>query len=648
MTNTNSSNNSQKQVFIASPNNITGNNNVTSGVNIDFNKNKNTTILGNTSSHKRTSTSPNATSETPASGFSASTANNNSQVAFMSMREPIQSSQIQVAAAASGSIFVFPSYSITSFVYDPRRGEPIPDYAGTVKACLSPGSGVKDGHEYDNRANACDQSTTSPPRPFPIIEIDGVKYKDTHINPVPVTTDSNGEVHFTVYPPVSSTDGIGIAGQDVIITQYPGAVCESGCPLTHNNKINLQQMYNSASCLGTTEYLFQRQKNHACDFYGTAKVNEALVRIAHKYVVRQQECINYIANPTNPPTDPNPCNIKHEPSPGNIKDYTLYLTGAPRKMEISAMSGPWGGLLDIGPSTGQFWNPPHKTYNNGKNVDIAFGGPPTGLSPYQESGRSDDALKLLRSIIKEDPLWSAFGKSNEGINMSVCATQTCNHYHVIFRDVPISVPLKTAVLTLNPIPVTGGSKSITISGSLKDATTNTGLAGRTITFSSTTGTTTTPASVTTNAAGAFTTSATTVSNGRTYYAQAQFASGTDYDKATAIRSFVVDTIDPTISITSPANGATLSPAPKPSITITATATDKLLSTSTTNDGKIAKVSFYYKSSTSANLVFIGTDTTAPYSVTWSNVPAGSYSLLANAADAAGNVKQSTPTSITVK
>ena len=64
---------------------------------------------------------------------------------------------------------------------------------------------------------------------------------------------------------------------------------------------------------------------------------------------------------------------------------------------------------------------------------------------------------------------------------------------------------------------------------------------------------------------------------------------------------------PTVSITSPANGATFT-APA-SITINADASD---------DGSVDHVDFY----AGANL--LGTDTTAPYSFTWSGVAAGAY------------------------
>jgi hypothetical protein len=91
-------------------------------------------------------------------------------------------------------------------------------------------------------------------------------------------------------------------------------------------------------------------------------------------------------------------------------------------------------------------------------------------------------------------------------------------------------------------------------------------------------------------------------------------------------------IAPTVSLTAPANGANFT-APA-ILTLAATATD--------SDGAIAKVEFYRGGAT-----LIGTATTPPYSVTWSNVPAGSYSLTAKATDNRGKATTSTAVSVTV-
>jgi glucose/arabinose dehydrogenase/regulation of enolase protein 1 (concanavalin A-like superfamily) len=91
-------------------------------------------------------------------------------------------------------------------------------------------------------------------------------------------------------------------------------------------------------------------------------------------------------------------------------------------------------------------------------------------------------------------------------------------------------------------------------------------------------------------------------------------------------------IPPSVSLTSPANGATFT-APA-NIPISATASD--------TDGTITQVDFYRGSN------LIGTDTTSPYGITWNNVAAGSYSLTAKATDNSGGTGTSTAVNITVQ
>ena len=88
---------------------------------------------------------------------------------------------------------------------------------------------------------------------------------------------------------------------------------------------------------------------------------------------------------------------------------------------------------------------------------------------------------------------------------------------------------------------------------------------------------------------------------------------------------------PTVSITSPTNGASYT-APA-TVTINANATDA--------DGTVTRVDFYRGST------LIGSDTTSPYSVSWSNVAAGSYVLTAVAFDNGGASTTSAAVSVTV-
>jgi len=89
---------------------------------------------------------------------------------------------------------------------------------------------------------------------------------------------------------------------------------------------------------------------------------------------------------------------------------------------------------------------------------------------------------------------------------------------------------------------------------------------------------------------------------------------------------------PVVSLTAPTSGATFT-APA-SITLGATASDV--------DGTIARVDFY------ANGTLIGTDTSSPYSFSWTNVAAANYALTAVARDNAGATTVSSTRDISVK
>lgn len=88
---------------------------------------------------------------------------------------------------------------------------------------------------------------------------------------------------------------------------------------------------------------------------------------------------------------------------------------------------------------------------------------------------------------------------------------------------------------------------------------------------------------------------------------------------------------PTVAVTSPSAGATF----------TAPATIGLGASASDADGTIAKVDFY------AGTTLLGTATAAPYQLTWSNVPVGSYAITAVATDDDGASTASSAVSISV-
>jgi hypothetical protein len=88
---------------------------------------------------------------------------------------------------------------------------------------------------------------------------------------------------------------------------------------------------------------------------------------------------------------------------------------------------------------------------------------------------------------------------------------------------------------------------------------------------------------------------------------------------------------PTVSLTAPANGTTFS----------APATINLAANAADADGTVTKVEFFQGSTK------LGEDLTSPYSFSWTNVPAGTYSLTAKATDNANATTTSTAVTVTV-
>ena len=126
----------------------------------------------------------------------------------------------------------------------------------------------------------------------------------------------------------------------------------------------------------------------------------------------------------------------------------------------------------------------------------------------------------------------------------------------------------------------------------------------------------------------------TVANGsHTLYAKAYDATGNVGQSATltvTVNNPVADTTPPTVSISSPVAGATVSGT----LAVSASASDNV---------GVSKVEFY------VNGALASTSTASPYSYNWNTaaVANGAYTLSAKAYDAAGNVGQSSSVSVTV-
>jgi len=143
----------------------------------------------------------------------------------------------------------------------------------------------------------------------------------------------------------------------------------------------------------------------------------------------------------------------------------------------------------------------------------------------------------------------------------------------------------------------------------------------------------------TSASGPFTTIGTT---GTTVYGDTSAVAGTTYYYVVQAKNSLGTSTPsaplsvranraPTVSITSPASGATF--AGPATVTINANAND--------TDGSIGNVEFYQGSN------LLGSDASAPYSFGWTGVTGGSYSLTVKAYDNLGAVTTSSAVNITV-
>ncbi|MBF0548116.1 MAG: S8 family serine peptidase [Candidatus Riflebacteria bacterium] len=124
-----------------------------------------------------------------------------------------------------------------------------------------------------------------------------------------------------------------------------------------------------------------------------------------------------------------------------------------------------------------------------------------------------------------------------------------------------------------------------------------------------------------------------LSNGTTYYYVVTALGANDSESQTSsqVSAIPFSNIPPSVSITNPAQGATIFSGHD--VTITANASD---------DGSITKVEFYQ------NGLLLFTDTTYPYTYVWSQPPNGSYTITARAYDNLGASKTSSPQSVSVR
>ena len=280
-----------------------------------------------------------------------------------------------------------------------------------IKVCTEIGSKTTDGHIHDSRSDKCDRGN----RPHATLKYQGVSYHGTFDG----RTNDAGQIVFDYEPAfcyrvfrdastgattgTSPTQKLYIAGKDDIIATKVSDERIKGETFITTKVQGLQQMAQSENCAGNTDYYFVQQGKHGCIFYSTLETNNAMARLSKAFVDKQIECKN---NPGGK------CYLIDKS--GNNVTFTI--VGDVKKVRITAMSLPWGGLHDIG---GDFKNP-HITHSGGKAVDIGL----TGLGAEEK-----DRRLMLWHLISLDPNFSNF-EVGEGRVFDLVA----NHFHANFRS----------------------------------------------------------------------------------------------------------------------------------------------------------------------------------------------------------------------
>ena len=198
--------------------------------------------------------------------------------------------------------------------------------------------------------------------------------------------------------------------------------------------------------------------------------------------------------------------------------------------------------------------------------------------------------------------------------------------------IQIDTVAPTTTITCNSAACsTGWYKSAPVTVGLP-ATDNSGGSGVAATYYTTNGSTPTKSS--TKYTGPFTVSQTTT---------VKYFSVDNAGNSEAVKSQVIqiDAAAPTVSITSPASGSSVTQGTK--VTVTASATD--LGTGSGAPSGIASVTFYLDGTT-----VLATDTSSPYSFSWNTnkIAKGTHRLTAVATDAAGNSTTSAAITITIR
>jgi hypothetical protein len=256
-----------------------------------------------------------------------------------------------------------------------------------------------DGHLHDQRTVMCDYSS----RPTgQLLDTNGqagpagATYGSDKF-PLMAVTDMTGKVTITYIPPKGGSKYISgkeqitasivtapnIKDQTDIITQVP----------------DLEAAPGSADGSGGGTYYFVEQhgaQGHGYLFWGTEATNDALIQIANAFNAAQIACQNGASAATVLSAGYPQNGYNTDPQTNGPRTFTT--PGEPKQLRITAMSLPWGGLLDI--ECG--WNPGHYSHNTGKVADFSW-------ADFQVQGATPapawnmDWVYLLGAVILSTP-----------------------------------------------------------------------------------------------------------------------------------------------------------------------------------------------------------------------------------------------------
>ena len=315
---------------------------------------------------------------------------------------------------------------------------PVKNKSVMIKVCTLPGTPTTDGHIWhDSRVQGWEKNwyeeCNQGKRPF--AELKAKDGKKGHL--LVQKTDGDGKIELTYTPPKYLRYQY-IAGTDKI-TATIVAGARSDPPKYQDSSTmvtkvpDLQAMPGSGPARacpssGNLNYTFATQagSKHGCLFYGTSSTNSALREIANTFMQRQKQCID----------DPRStaCTVSY-PGLSSVK-----ITGRPVMIKINAMSLPWGGLTD---NVVVMWSPPHKTHNDGRQVDLSlaiFNTQGTARNSVFCSGFGShcqnydiNRILLLRDVIVNSGNLYKF-PSNEGGNLRSTFNDISPHFHIYFKN----------------------------------------------------------------------------------------------------------------------------------------------------------------------------------------------------------------------